>query len=635
MIKKRLLGLLADAKKYVYQQVAWQYLGTASNVAAIYCMACLLESVIQGELSTASLLYVVAAIVCVCLRFAFDRWSTHASYLASQDVKRILRDQIYAKMLRLGTGYRQQVSTAQLVQLAGDGVEQLESYFGRFLGQFFYSLIGTFSLFVFCSFFSWPAALVLLVCVPLIPLSIVAVQKIAKRIFRKQMRAYTALGDTFLESLQGLTTLKVYGADEAWAKKIDQYSEDFRKSTMRILMMQLNSTTVMDVLAYGGAALGMIVTLTQFMAGNVSIHGAIVLLMVSAEFFVPLRLLGSYFHIAMNGMSASDKIFELLDLPEPEENMRKFPAAPAVEAGAFGTDASANLPADTSPAGLEIVASHLDFSYQENRQVLRDINLTIPAGGFISLVGESGSGKSTLANLIAGRIKSYTGDLTVGGIPVSEIAESSLTAAVTLVSHNSYLFAGTVRENLAMANPQATDEQMISALQRANLWNFLAEEQGLDTPLSDQGGNLSGGQRQRLALARGLLHDSEIYVFDEATSNIDVESETAIMAAIKDLVGKKTVILVSHRLANVVDSEQIFLVERGQIAETGIHSELIAQQGKYATVYQAQMKLENFALEGAAQGAVQGAVANAGQSAVANSVAGTAESSARLGGGGR
>lgn len=456
--------------------------------------------------------------------------------------------------------------------MSAEGVEQLEIYFGKYLSQFFYSMTAPILLFVILCRVNWQASLVLLICVPLIPLSIVAVQKIAKRLLNKYWSIYTGLGDSFLENLQGLTTLKIYQADEQKSKEMDAESQRFRRITMKVLTMQLNSTSVMDIVAYGGAAVGMIVALRQFFTGNLAFSGALVIILLASEFFIPLRLLGSFFHIAMNGMAASDKIFAFLDLTEPE------PKTETIQGEQIG-----------------IHLKDVSFSYEEDRQILKDVSLDIPAGSFVSLVGTSGCGKSTIAGLLMGRNRGYKGNIQVNhSLELSEIQETSLMKNITLVAHNSYLFKGTVAENLRMGKADAMDEELWNALKQVNLKAFLENNGGLEAPVAEKGSNFSGGQCQRLALARALLHDTPVYIFDEATSNIDMESEEQIMDVIRGLAGKKTVILISHRLANVVDSDRIYMLGSGQILETGTHQELMQAQGAYQKLYQAQFELEQY-----------------------------------------
>lgn len=521
--------------------------------------------------------YGALVLIAMALRFVCDRQASRASYRASVDVKRILRDKIYSKLLRLGAAYREKVATSEVVQMAAEGVEQLETYFGKYLSQLFYSLLAPVTLFVILSFVNWQASLVLLICVPLIPISIVAVQKIAKKLLNKYWGIYTELGDSFLENLQGLTTLKIYRSDEQKAQEMDEESQRFRQITMKVLTMQLNSTSVMDIIAYGGAAVGMIVTLSQFMKGNVSVHGALMLILLASEFFIPLRLLGSFFHIAMNGMAASDKIFALLDLPEPEERVERLDGKE-----------------------MDISFSGVHFSYEADREILKGVDMEFPAGSFTSIVGTSGCGKSTAAAILMGRNRGYSGSVTVEGRELSEIREESLMDQITLVSHNSYLFKGTVEENLRMGKPDASEEEMKEALVKVNLWGFLQAQQGLDTPILEKGSNFSGGQCQRLAIARALLHDTPVYIFDEAASNIDAESEEMIMDVIRRLAETKTILLISHRLANVVESDRIYMLKDGYVAESGTHEYLMEQNGEYAKLYRSQMELEQYGKEASA-----------------------------------
>ena len=577
MIKKRLVGLLSHAKKYIIYQVAWQWGSLLCQIVLIYCAAFLLEQALFWEVTPRmAVSYGGIVVLALLLRFVCDRGASHASYRASVDVKRILRDKIYEKLLRLGAAYRERTTTSEVVQMAAEGVEQLETYFGRYLSQLFYSLLAPVTLFVVLSFVNWKASLVLLVCVPLIPISIVAVQKLAKRLLNKYWGIYTELGDSFLENLQGLTTLKIYRSDENKAVEMDEESQRFRRITMKVLTMQLNSTSVMDIIAYGGAAVGMIVTLSEFMKGYLSLHGALMLILLAAEFFIPLRLLGSFFHIAMNGMAASDKIFALLDLPEPEE-------------------ASGEL----DDRAIDITFTRVHFSYEKDREILKGIDMEFPAGSFTSIVGTSGCGKSTAAAILMGRNKGYTGSVTVQGKELSDIREDSLMDHITLISHNSYLFKGTVEDNLRMGKPDATEAEMREALMKVNLWGFLQAQQGLATAVAEKGGNFSGGQCQRLAIARALLHDTPVYIFDEAASNIDAESEEMIMETVYSLAETKTVILISHRLANVVKSDRIYMLKNGLAAEMGTHEMLMQRDGEYAKLYRSQMKLEQYGKEAA------------------------------------
>ena len=575
MIKKRLIGLLKDSKKYIVQNVLWQWLGLLAQIAAILVVGQFLDTAIFGSVTSREIL--TTGMVCaisIIIRMVSDKKASKASFLASADVKRVLREKIYEKLVRLGASYKEQISTSEVVQLSVEGVEQLETYFGRYLPQFFYSLLAPITLFAVLSFISWKASLVLLICVPLIPLSIVAVQKFAKRLLKKYWGSYTELGDSFLENLQGLTTLKIYQSDERKAKEMDEEAEKFRRITMKVLTMQLNSISVMDLVAYGGAAIGMIVVVREYIDGSLGFAGTFAILLLAAEFFIPLRLLGSFFHIAMNGMAASDKIFRLLDMPERE----------------LGTE-------ELSGEELDVNFENISFSYEKERPILKDVSFHIPKGQFVSLVGESGCGKSTIASLILGRNRQYQGKILLGGMDLKHIKEKSLMEHITLVRHNSYLFKGTVEENLLMGNPNATQEQMIEVLKKVNLWEFLNGQEGLWTKLAEKGSNFSGGQCQRLCIARALLHNTEIYIFDEAASNIDVESEEIIMDVIRQLAETKTVLLISHRLANVKKSHCIYVLSEGKIVEKGTHRELMEQSGVYKEMYRTQKNLENYGLE--------------------------------------
>ena len=577
MIKTRLVGLLSHAKKYIVYTILWQWAALLSQVLAVFSIADLLERVADQTLTaaviqkTAVILLLVAAV-----RFLCERMGARSSYLACVDVKQILREKLYEKMLKLGASYSEQVSSSEVVQVSTEGVEQLETYFGKYLPQLFYSLIAPMTLFMILCRVSLKASVILLVCVPLIPISIVVVQKIAKKLLNKYWSIYTGLGDSFLENLQGLTTLKIYQADQQKSDEMDMESQNFRKITMKVLTMQLNSTSVMDIIAYGGAAVGMAAAVTEFLKGSISLSGTLCIVLLASEFFLPLRLLGSFFHIAMNGMAASGKIFKILDLPEPTTGERKLPDSP-----------------------LDISLKDVHFSYEQEREILKGINLNLPAGSFVSLVGESGCGKSTIAGLLSAKNRGYTGEITIGsekapGLNLSEVDEADLMKHVVLVRHNSYLFKGTVEENLRMAKPDVSKEEMEAVLQKVNLLGFLQTQDGLQTKLQEKAGNLSGGQCQRLVIARALLKDAEVYIFDEATSNIDVESEELIMDVIHELAKKRTVLLISHRLANVVKSDRIYFLEDGKIKESGKHEELMQKNGAYRYLYESQMALENY-----------------------------------------
>lgn len=575
MFHKRLLKEFQDNIKYVVSMVATQWVTLVANVVLMLVIANMVASFVENSQVTWNSQRVIV-LLGVFLGVFFVRaiattYNTRFSFAASENVKHRLREKVYEKLMRLGPSYRETVSTAEAVQISTEGVDQLEIYFGKYVPQFFYSLLAPVTLFGIVGIMSLKVAVVLLLCVPLIPISIVAVQKFAKKLLAKYWGTYTGLGDTFLENLQGLTTLKIYQADERYAQKMDEEAEKFRKITMRVLIMQLNSISIMDMVAYGGAAVGIILSILELQSGNITLAECFFITMISAEFFLPLRLLGSFFHIAMNGNAAADKIFRLLDAQEPKPGMV------------------------TEIPNEEIVFDHVDFGYTEEKQVLKKVSFTIQPNSFVALVGESGCGKSTLASLIMGDNRANGGKVTIGGVDVNSIAQEALYKKITRVRHDSYLFKGTVLDNLKMGNPNATQEEIFEALRKVDMYETIMEKGGVLAPVEEKASNFSGGQKQRLVLARAILHDSDIYIFDEATSNIDVESEDKIMQVVQDLAKKKLVILISHRLANVVKADQIYVVEKGLITETGNHTTLIEKKGAYHALYTAQQELEKYA----------------------------------------
>nr|WP_177576777.1 ABC transporter ATP-binding protein/permease [Hydrogeniiclostridium mannosilyticum] len=576
MINKRLIGTVSESKKYVAGNVLLQWCSLAANIIMMISITRLLAGLYLKAADMKALLTALGiAAAALLIRFFCTIGANRMGYLSSRAVKKTLRELIYRKLLRLGASYNDQVKTSEVVQVAVEGVDQLETYFGAYLPQFFYAMLAPLTLFAVLCFVNIPSAVVLLVCVPLIPAAIAAVQTWAKKLLSKYWGQYTALGDTFLENLQGLTTLKIYQADEFKSKEMNMESEKFRRITMKVLTMQLNSITIMDLIAYGGAALGVIMAVTQYTAAQVSLAGCLLIILLAADFFLPMRQLGSFFHVSMNGMAASDKIFRLLDL---EENPSK----------------EEKVPEDCS-----IVCCNLRFSYELDREILHGVDMRFPEGSFTALVGESGSGKSTVSAILTGRSKGYGGSVAIGGTELKDINEGSLLQNITYISHQSYLFKGTVRDNLLMGKPLAADSDLWEKLEQVNLTAFLQSEKGLDTPLTERASNLSGGQRQRLALARALLHDSPVYIFDEATSNIDVESENDIMSEVHKLAETKTVILISHRLANVVKADNIYVMDGGKIAENGSHEQLLKKHGLYEKLWTTQQALENYGKDGA------------------------------------
>ena len=569
MIDKRLIRMVPESKKYVAGNVLMQWISLAANVVLMMSITRFFASLYAKNVTGKDFaVFAVIAVMAVTVRFFCAIGASRMGFLSSKKVKKTLREAIYTKLLKLGAAYKEQIRTSEIVQVAVEGVDQLETYFGAYLPQFFYAMLAPLTLFLVLLRVNVPSAVVLFVCVPLIPAAIAAVQTWAKKLLSKYWGQYTALGDTFLENLQGLTTLKIYQADAFKNKEMNEESEKFRKITMKVLTMQLNSITIMDIIAYGGAALGVFFSVTQYQNGEVDLAGALLVILLSADFFIPMRQLGSFFHIAMNGMAASDKIFRFLELPEAPKKAAEF------------------------PKNAEIVCENLRFSYEADREILKGIDLRIPRETFVAIAGESGCGKSTVASILMGRNRGYKGAIQIGDIELSDISESSLMQNITYISHNSYLFQGTIRENLLMGNPDATEDEMWAVLEQTNLAAFLRSEEGLDTKLAEKASNLSGGQCQRLALARALLHDSPVYIFDEATSNSDVESENDIMEQILLLAKKKSVLLISHRLANITKADIIYAMEQGEVKECGTHEELLRKNGLYQKMWTTQQRLE-------------------------------------------
>lgn len=578
MMDKRLLALVPEALRHVLATVVWQWVGLLGNAAVVWVIARALAALAVGGTVPASALTMLSA--GIVARAISARLTSRESFIASRGVKKTLRRRIYEKLLALGPDYVEAVPTAEVVQLSVEGCEQLETYFGQYLPQLFYAVLAPVTLFFMVAPVCLPAAVVLLLCVPLIPVTIVAVQKVAKRILGDYWDQYAELGDSFLENLQGLTTLKIYQADAARHEAMNAEAERFRVVTMKVLSMQLNSIIVMDIVALGGAVAGMAVALAFAAASAVDLFGCLFIILISADFFLPMRQLGSYFHVAMNGIAASEKIFRLLGLPDPAPR----PLLPE--------------------RGDHFSMGRVSFSYEEGRCVLDKVDIDVPSVGLTAIVGESGSGKSTVAALLSGRYDGYEGNVFLGGKQVRDIDRAALARYVTVVGLQARLFAGTVADNLRMAVPDATDEELWQALELARLADFLREQDGLATRLAENAANLSGGQRQRLSLARAILHNSPVYIFDEATSNVDVESEQDIMDAICGLARYKAVVVISHRLVNAVPARRIYVLDHGVLAGAGTHEELLAGCAEYRALWDAQAELEKLSAGDAAVDAV-------------------------------
>lgn len=570
MFNKRLLSEFKENKILVVGMVITQWLSLLANVLLIYTMSDFIMKVFNRQVESKDIyILAITAITVMAVRTVMNSLNSSLSFKASTGVKKRLRQMIFEKLMRLGSGYKEKLQTAEAVQITTEGVEQLEIYFAKYIPQFFYSLLAPLTLFLIVGRMSLKVAVVLLICVPLIPVSIVAVQKFAKKMLSKYWGTYTELGDSFLESIQALTTLKIYQADERYAKKMDDEAEKFRKITMKVLIMQLNSVSIMDMIAYGGAALGIILTVLEWQAAGINLAQSIFIIMVSAEFFLPLRLLGSFFHIAMNGNAAADKIFKLLDCEEIQDT----------------ENVNWNMG--------DIVCENVSYTYPDKEDaVLRNVSFNIPQNELTAIVGESGCGKSTFVSLLMKERRDYTGKITIGSNELNEISGDMLRRHITRISHDAYIFYGTLYDNLKMGNPAADGKQMEEALRLVDMYDTVSEKGGLDMAIEEKGANLSGGQKQRIAMARAILHDSDVYVFDEATSNVDVESENKIMEVVDKLSKTKTVIVIYHRLANVKNADNIIVLKDGIICEQGNHNLLIEKNGHYARLYNTQKKLE-------------------------------------------
>lgn len=571
MIDKNLLRLLGDNKKYIFYTVGLMVLGLFANVGITASICWVINLAIHyDEYSGGATIFLwpaVCAVICIIVRYTASRLVGDLKDTLGRKAKKDLRERVYNKIVKLGVRSTDGMSMAGLTQVSMEGVEQLDLYYSSYIPQFFYAMLAPFILFGITVWIEWRVAVVLLCCVPLIPVSIIAVSKYAKKIFAKYWGKYTSMGDSFLDSVQGLKELKIFKADEAQHTKMNETSEDFRKITMKVLVMQLASTTIMDLVAYGGAGIGIAMAILSVIKWELAPIAALFLILVAVDFFLPLRAFGSAFHVAMNGASAGKKILSLLEQPDP----------------VWGEE---------TVTDTEIKVENVTFSYDGKRDVLKNVSMTFPKTGMTAIVGESGCGKSTVVNMLFGAFRPKGGAVTVGGKELESLSRESYYSHLAVVSYNTYIFNETVRANFMLANKTVTDEEIYGALEKVNLADFIRENGGLDKVITEDAANISGGQKQRLALAVNLVAHKDIYVFDEATSNIDIESEAIIMANIKALSREKAVIVISHRLANVTPADLIYYMESGELKESGTHSELMERNSGYAKLYTTQKNLE-------------------------------------------
>ena len=567
MIDRQLLRLLGENRKYIFYTVGSMTVGLFANltVTASICYAVYLATT-SAEVS-AYILSALFGIIGIAVRYACGRITGHLKDLLGRKAKKDLRERTYDKIVRLGVKSTDGMSLAGLTQVAMEGIEQLDLYYSSYIPQFFFAMLAPVLLFLATVWTDWRVALVLLCCVPLIPVSIIAVSKYAKKIFAKYWGKYTSMGDSFLDSVQGLRELKIFRADAAYHEKMNISADEFRKITMKVLVMQLASTTIMDIVAYGGAGLGIAFAVYDAANNGLPPISALFLILVAVEFFLPLRAFGSAFHVAMNGASAGKKILSLLEQPEP----------------VWGTE---------TLTGTELRLDGVHFSYDGEREILNDICMDFPTASLTAIVGESGCGKSTVVGLLTAALRPDSGTVTAGGKPLEMLSREAYYSRMAVVSCGTYIFNTTVRENFRLAKNDVTDEEMAAALEKVNLTDFISENGGFDREINEDASNISGGQKQRLVLAVNLVTDKDIYIFDEATSNIDVESETIIMQNIRALSKSKNVIVISHRLENILPADRIYFMENGSVSECGTHSELMEKRGGYCTLYTAQKRLE-------------------------------------------
>lgn len=572
MIDKELFQLIGKNKKYIFYVVALMVLGLLANVG-ITASICWAVYILTEHQDAVNYIYpAITGLLAIILRYICSRLTGDVKDLLGRKVKKDLREKTVHKILTLGVRSTDGMSMAGLTQVSMEGIEQLDLYYSAYLPQFFFSMLAPFILFAICVGIDFRVSLVLLACVPLIPVSIIAVSKYAKKVFAKYWGKYTSMGDSFLDSTQGLKELKIFKADAERHRKMNESAEEFRRITMKVLVMQLASTTIMDLVAYGGAGAGIALAVLGVKNQWTAPIAALFLILVAVEFFLPLRSLGSAFHVAMNGASAGKKILSLLNSEEPIWQGGKV-----------------------EDTGIEF--NNVTFSYDGKRDVLKNVNLCFNRTGMTAIVGESGSGKSTIVNLLMGANHCREGRITVGGKPLEELSRASYYSHLAVVSYNTYIFNESIRSNFQLAKADVTDEEIWDFLKLVNLESFIRENGGLDKIILEDANNISGGQKQRLALAVNLAAQKDIYVFDEATSNIDIESEAIIMKNILLLSQRANVIVISHRLENVIAADRIYYLEQGEIRETGTHAELMKENKGYARLYTMQKNLENGYLE--------------------------------------
>ena len=668
MFDKRLFSLAPGVGRLVAAKVLCQWVGLLSSVVFVVTVVVMLSPALavvesafdpmfsMGDSGLISRLFigfgyggfsaetyvgcVLAIVVCAVLRFLMMRAAAYFGAEAAERVKLALREQLFNKMLAIGPSYSQHISTADVVQSAGEGIEQIQSFFELFLPQLFYAILAPVTLFFIVAPINMPTAVTLLVCAPLIVLIVGMVAMRAARVFKKYWGKYTDMGSVFLDNVQGLETLKTFDADAHAAKKMGEQAEQFRVMTMNVLQIQLRSLTAMDVVAYGGAAAGVGVSIWQYASGAaLPLAGVLLIVLLSADFFIPLRQLGSFFHVAMNGMTSTKRIFALLDTPIPAHGMQEMPEFGASDNGVdvcfddvsfryvdVNTDAAAavSVAADTAvTADMEtgktgqiggksgvVGAGKTGMSKDDDGSVvaLHGVSFTARRGQVTAIVGPSGSGKSTAVELLSGNLSGYegcmwlqsgnTGNNSTQRYQINDLSIESLTREIAIVAAQSHLFAGTLRDNLLMAKPNATENELWQALEAAHISDFVrAQSQELDLAIEQGASNLSGGQKQRIAIARALLRESAVYIFDEATSSVDVESETLILQTIRALADRgKTVIMVTHRMANAADADHVVVFERGRVTEQDAHAELMRANGTYAKLFRAQQTVENIGL---------------------------------------